>query len=374
MQSGEGSAIGEMAQRRNRRSGKPHRRSPWACDECRLRKRKCNGMQPCQPSINVDTDCAYQFRRPAPPPTARIRMLEQHLRQAYLLLQDHARYLQLTDRLTLKPVLDIMNFGAEPGMPLASLAGHENPSRISEMNSMLAGCRRLISSPPWNTYLYGPLSETAFILRVLEIFNLNRSDVREALVPTLGIFDLPLSVARNGDGLIPPMPSLWGPNELPNREDTQQLITTLLGGSHPLMSFLHAQYFPETVNLLYESPNNAACTRFLPLFHQSLAVAHIFDNKRHRQRGCHVGLDTAMYHFNVGQKLLDVTQSDNLITVQALLCGAIFLMSTSRIARAHAFLSLASSGAIRLGLHCDVTAKPNMTHRSGQCAYWSSPR
>lgn len=33
---------------------KSHRRSPWACDECRLRKRKCDGSQPCQPCVASD--------------------------------------------------------------------------------------------------------------------------------------------------------------------------------------------------------------------------------------------------------------------------------------------------------------------------------
>lgn len=210
-------------------------------------------------------------------------MLEQHLRQAYFLLQDHAKYLPLTDQLTLKPVLDMLDFGTEPGTSPASLDGHEDPNRVSEMSSMLAGCRRLISSTPCNTHLYGPLSETAFILRILEIFNLNRSEVREALLPTLGIFDLPLPVARNGDGSIPPTPSSWCPDELPNRDDTQQLFRSLFQGSRPLMGFLHEQYFQEMVSLLYESPQNAACTRFLPLFHHSLAVAHLFDYTRHRQ-------------------------------------------------------------------------------------------
>lgn len=290
-------------------------------------------------------------------------MLEQHLRQAYLLLQDHAKYLPLTDQLTLKPVLNVLNFGVEPGVSLASLDGCEDANRVSEMSSMLAGCRRLISSPPWNTYLYGPLSETAFILRILEIFNLNRSEVREALLPTLRIFDLPLPVAGDGDDSFPPTPYSWVTDKLPNREDTQQMIATLFDGSRPLMSFLHEQYFQEMVNLLYEAPQHPACTRFFPLFHQSLAVAHLFDHKTHRDRGCHVMIGTAMHHFNAGQRVLDVTQSDNLIVVQALLCGAIFLISTSRISRAHTFLSLASSSAIRLGLHCDVTARPNMTQQ-----------
>lgn len=290
-------------------------------------------------------------------------MLEQHLRQAYLLLQDHAKCLPPTDQLSLKPALDILNFGADPTAPPSSIDAHEDLSRGSEMSSMLAGCRRLISSPPWNTHLYGPLSETAFILRTLEIFKLNRVDVRQALLPTLGIFDLPLPAARNVNDPLPATPTIHSPDNLPSRDDTLRLIKSLFDRCHPFMDFLHEQYFRDMVTILYDqSPaQNDACVRFLPLFHYAIALGHLFDRDQHRQSGCHVPLDSAMCHFNIGQKVLDITQSDNLISVQALLCGAIFLVATSRISRAHTFLSLASSGAIRLGLHCDVTGKPTMT-------------
>lgn len=290
-------------------------------------------------------------------------MLEQHIRKAYLLLQNHAKLLPLTHHLTLKPVLDLLNFGVEPGGSPASLDGLEDLARCSEMCSMLAGCRRLISSPPRNTYLYGPLSETAFILRILEIFNLDRSELRQALLPTLAIFDLPFPAARNAsdDSSIPPSPSCWSPDELPNRGDTMRLVHSLFDRCQSLMGFLHEGYFQEMIALLYESPYDNACRRCLPLLYHVLALGHLYDCERHRQLGCHAALDTAMCRFTTGQRLLDIAQSDNLVSVQALLCGAMFLVSTSRISRAHTFLSLASSGAISLGLHCNITTKPKMT-------------
>lgn len=36
-----------------RRRKRYHRRGPWACDECRLRKRKCDGSQPCSPCVST---------------------------------------------------------------------------------------------------------------------------------------------------------------------------------------------------------------------------------------------------------------------------------------------------------------------------------
>jgi Fungal Zn(2)-Cys(6) binuclear cluster domain len=31
-----------------------HKRSPWACDECRLRKKKCDGQKPCEPCKSTE--------------------------------------------------------------------------------------------------------------------------------------------------------------------------------------------------------------------------------------------------------------------------------------------------------------------------------
>ncbi|KIV92132.1 hypothetical protein, variant [Exophiala mesophila] len=343
---------------------KSHRRSPWACDECRLRKRKCDGSQPCQPCVASDLECAYQFRRPAPPPTQRIRMLEQHLRQAYLLLQSHAQHHPRSDQLSLKPVLDILNFGVAPSGPSNTVDWQDDLGRGSNINSMLAGCRRLISSPPWNTSLYGPLSETAFILRTLEIFNLDRAGVRQALLPILGIFDLPLPTTTEPKGHfnLPRLSLPWTPNNLPNRDDATRLLDSVFKRTHPCLDFLHEASFCSMVTILYsQSPEeNDTRTQFLPLFHQAIALGYLWDRDWHRQHGCQVAMDSAMFHFKIGQKLLDTTQLDSLMSLQALLCSAIFLISTSRISRAYTILGLASSTAIRLGLHCDVTAKPNI--------------
>lgn len=291
-------------------------------------------------------------------------MLEQHLRQAYLLLQSHAQHHPRADQLSLKPVLDILNFGVAPSAPSNSVDWQGDLSRGSNMNSMLAGCRRLISSPPWNTSLYGPLSETAFILRTLEIFNLNRAGVRQALLPILGIFDLPFPTATEPNWSInlPRLSLPWTPNNLPNRDDATRLLDSVFKRTHPFLDFLHEPSFHNMVTILYgqSSEQDDTRTQFLPLFHQAIALGYLMDRDWHRQRGCQFAVDRAILHFKAGQNLLDTTQLDSLMSLQALLCSAIFLISTSRISRAYTFLSLASSTAMRLGLHCDVTAKPDI--------------
>lgn len=227
---------------------------------------------------------------------------------------------------------------------------------------MLAGCQRLISLPPWTTCLFGPLT---FILRTLEIFDRNGCRPQQVLLPTIEIFDLPLPVASDPNEAVAPRFAALPvtPDRLPDKDNTLQLIKSLFGRSHPLINFLHEQHFRDMVKILYNQFHDQrdACTRFLPLFHHALALGHLFHREQHRERGCDIALKDARYHFYTGQKLLDITQTDNMISVQALVCGAVFLISTSRMSRAHALLSLASSGAIRLGLHCDVTTKPHIS-------------
>lgn len=372
----------KLDKKRARFQGRSHRRSAWACDECRLRKRKCNGSQPCQPCIASDLGrslnlhfnsppihpcaaCAYQSRRPAAPPTQRIRLLEQHLRQACSLIQDHAKHLPAVKSATLQPVLDILSFWSDqPSSPTAA-GGEDDHGRDSVVTSMLAGCRRLISSPPWASYLYGPLSETAFILRILETFDRKGLQLQYALLSTTEIFDLPFPVTDDANNeatlSFAVLPAV--PYSLPDIDDTLRLIGSLFDRSHPFLDFLHEQHFRDMVTILYHHSHTQrdACTRFLPLFHHVLALGYLFSHELHRERGCDPVVKNAVHHFQAGQRMLNTTQCDNLLSVQTLLCGAVFLISTSRMSRAHGLLSLASSGAVRMGLHCDVTTKHHVS-------------
>lgn len=58
-----------------------------------------------------------------------------------------------------------------------------------------------------------------------------------------------------------------------------------------------------------------------------------------------------MKYYMAARNMVDITACRNLRSMQILLCLALFLISTARIASAHAFVSLACSTALRLGLH-----------------------
>ena len=50
-------------------------------------------------------------------------------------------------------------------------------------------------------------------------------------------------------------------------------------------------------------------------------------------------------------------QSNDLLSLQTVLCACLFLISTSRIVSAHAYIGVACSSAVRLGLHRDTVHK-----------------
>ncbi|RMD44937.1 hypothetical protein DV735_g185, partial [Chaetothyriales sp. CBS 134920] len=111
--------VGEEKESVARRK-KYHRRSPVACDECRLRKKKCDGV------------CSYQFRRPARPPTQRIRDLEEHLRYAQNFIKALQTKVSDVDDVDFDSVLGVLDFSA-PASLSSPIEKSESLVRITEL-------------------------------------------------------------------------------------------------------------------------------------------------------------------------------------------------------------------------------------------------
>ena len=62
-------------------------------------------------------------------------------------------------------------------------------------------------------------------------------------------------------------------------------------------------------------------------------------------------MTSSLHHFSAARRALDITQCNDLMSLQALLCIVVFLVSTSRIVAAHPYIGVACSSALRLGLH-----------------------
>lgn len=60
---------------------------------------------------------------------------------------------------------------------------------------------------------------------------------------------------------------------------------------------------------------------------------------------------TSMQHLLLVRRALDITQCNDLISLQTLLCISTFLISTSRVVAAHPYIGVACSAVLRLGIY-----------------------
>ncbi|KAI1371804.1 hypothetical protein F4677DRAFT_449982 [Hypoxylon crocopeplum] len=325
---------------------KPHRRSPHACDECRLRKRACDAAEPCGPCRNSNLGCTYHFRRPLPAPTLRIRNLQDHLRLARSWLQE------VRDKAPEIPGLDIDNclrtldFTLPESQSPSQLSPNssDHASNQATLSNMLAGRDRFVDVSPGSGCFYGAYSELSFIIRTLEIFEQHPEPLPDQrLLTILNLFNLQLPPQENID------PTLTISSSSPDLVTT--FIDAVFSRNHPMLIFLQEQHVRDIADLLTEPRTSSVPDQFLSLLHLTMALGCLFDSQHHRDEGCRDILQRGTSHFHVGLATLKPMQANDLTSFQAILCAIVFLISTSRIISAHSLIGTACSSALRLGLH-----------------------
>ncbi|RYP75589.1 hypothetical protein DL771_002289 [Monosporascus sp. 5C6A] len=326
---------------------KPHRRSPHACDECRLRKRACDATEPCGPCRNASLNCTYHFRRPVPPPTSRIRNLQHHLRLARSWLQEVQKNVPEVPGLDIDNCLRILDFTLPEDQSTSPQSPATSPNQASKqatLSNMLAGRDRLMTVGPGATSFYGAYSELSFILRTLEVFEQDAAvSPEERFLVVSNLFNHPLPPQENTN----PIPKAF----FPSPDIVMALVDAVFARNHPMLSFLPERHVKDVANVLAGPQDLPISDQSLSLFHLTLALGHLFDSSMHREEGCRDVLQRATRHFHIGLAMLRPTQMNDLTTLQAVLCAIIFLISTSRMTSAHSLIGTACSSALRLGLH-----------------------
>jgi len=272
---------------------KYHKRSLWACDECKLRKKKCDGNQPCRTCnlyekgnlswypphfdtwLTTCTECTYESRtRPSQPPTQRIRELEENIRSVRELLSRiksglSGNSLSEVDRMigTLKPAAEL-----SPRMSTSPIA--ESAGAPALLRSMLVGRGRLLHSGD-RTFFHGPYSGPAVICSVLEFFERTNSDAVHKHV--IELFDQ--------TGVEPGM----GATRLPEKSEAVALFNIVLAQTHPFFQFIDQATLGALLEKLYDAPLPASADHHgdnLALCHILLALGCILDISKHGSVGC----------------------------------------------------------------------------------------
>ncbi|KAK9470651.1 fungal-specific transcription factor domain-containing protein [Dipodascopsis tothii] len=339
------------------------RRVTRACDECRRKKIKCDGKQPCTHCTVYSYDCTYDQpsnRRRNPAPTY-ITQLETKLQQANAFIHalfpdtdiyaptfDMQKFLNNNDVNGIKSVQQIAPRGGEgapPADPAASAAD-------TNMDAMVVSMGRLDVDETGHLDYIGSSSGRVFLQHVRAHF---MNDDPERMPSDLlwwnnpnqlNYMDSPLEFAQSSEFKI----------ILPPRHVADELISAVWDRACMVLSFGHRPSFVERLNDLYATDPEDYTARhlsFLPVVYCFLAVGILFSYDNLKPLGFKDISDGYKY-FEAARKLFDITDARDLESIEAIILMILFLQSTARLATCYSYIGAAVRAALRLGLHRKV--------------------
>ncbi|PSS03870.1 fungal-specific transcription factor domain-domain-containing protein [Coniella lustricola] len=338
------------------------RRVTRACDECRRKKIKCDGKQPCTHCSVYSYECTYdkpsnRRRNPAP---QYIEALENKLARAEALLRKFIPDVDLNDP-NLDPATQ-QEFQTRERQRLQATKSNREEMQQPEqteakITSMIETFGQLdLDECGWD--FRGTSSGAVFVKRMTEhLGGLLEADRHETFLPRPD--KIPgLTKLDTTAGASPGDANYKNVYDLPPQVRAHKLSTCAVTCATALLRIVHVPSYFEKLEAIYcKSPNSfdTEDNRFLGLFYAVLAVGSMYDI---------VGEDDAVevtYQraFDEGVKyytcarilLQDVTECRDLTTLQALLFLILFLQATSNLSGCYSFLGIASRTALRMGLH-----------------------
>lgn len=280
------------SQKPKKQKNTQHRRVARACDECRMRKSRCDGLQPCEACQTTDRYCTYNLSAGRSTGSGtRIRILEDRLRRA-------RAYLNEAQKRT--PSLAHVNFDALLG-PTEDLSGPESKSDQDTKNkdeeaddqgrleSMMDAYGQMDLAGKERDF-YGAASGLAWIQKTRNYFEDTSSTTSDSTgnpdvenAAAVQLFDAPLPPAH----ALPSDPSI--PHLLPPRETASRLLRVVYNCVYPMFAYLNQDDFNESTDRIYDKPSSEYeedDQSFLPLFYLVMALGYLFSRHEHNQLGC----------------------------------------------------------------------------------------
>ncbi|KZF24154.1 hypothetical protein L228DRAFT_266514 [Xylona heveae TC161] len=359
------------------------RRVTRACDECRRKKIKCDGKQPCTHCTVYSYDCTYdqpsnRRRNPAP---QYIEAIEQRLHRAETILK------------AVMPDLDLGSVDLDQviSQKLAAARAPEQNTQSKQTNGVELSRQRsnvgqdgaqdpLLESMVENTGqldldddgkwdYHGHSSGLAFISKLRRQFG-------DQLLPsaTLGpwehyrpftgsLYDSPRSADSPMESGIPNVA------ELPPRETAMQLCANALDDACALMRLVHQPSFYEMVDRIYSTPpeNFAnAENRFLPLLYVILALGCLFAKTEQSaldREGYEIAIDHGFKYFKAGRTMIDITDCRDITSLQAVVVMVMFLQASARLSTCYSYVGIALRSCLSMGLHRSLPMRFNPIER-----------
>ncbi|GFF50797.1 activator of stress genes 1 [Aspergillus udagawae] len=360
------------------------RRVTRACDECRRKKIKCDGKQPCTHCTVYSYECTYdqpsnRRRNPAP---QYVEALENRLHKAEALLRVVLPDLDLDDprfdvHATEQMLAAIKKEKPQPPMPTASApkpstapepttdAADGGAGDESLLESMVenSGCLDLDDQGHWD--YHGHTSGIIFLRRLRK--QLGASDMAVPSFRTRALsqmLDSPKSTSESpSDSSLPPT------HDLPSRDVAQRLCHHALYEGCSLMRFVHEPSFFAMLDRIYDTPPEQFGNEensFLPLLYIVMSVGCLFSDDGAGTldiAGYEGAIGQGFQYFKAGRQLLDITDCRDLTSLQAVCFMVLFLQSSAKLSTCYSYVGIALRSALRLGLHRSVAADFNPIER-----------
>ncbi|KAF1979334.1 hypothetical protein BU23DRAFT_576945 [Bimuria novae-zelandiae CBS 107.79] len=347
------------------------RRVTRACDECRRKKIKCDGKQPCTHCTVYSYECTYDQpsnrRRTAAPQY--IEALETQLKRAKTILSIVFPTLDLGDA----SIDAHLQSGLLPQLPAApprpqpihdprSALRHEDQGRNndaadSHLESMVKATGNLDLDEDGNWDYHGQSSELSFMRRIQQEYGDIISG--KALSSSLFKYRTPSQVLDSPNTHPSPADSAAlhpTGTDLPPKNIARTLCDSALVDASAMIRIVHLPSFYKSFDRIYEiTPDyysNAENT-FLPLLYAVLALGTIFPkiNTQPDPAGFEGHVEEGYKYFRASRQLLDVTDCRDLTSLQAIVFMIQFLQSTAKLSTCYSYIGVALRSAIRMGLH-----------------------
>lgn len=355
------------------------RRVTRACDECRRKKIKCDGKQPCTHCTVYSYECTYDQpsnrRRNAAPQY--VEALENRMKRAEALLGAILPNVDLDDPALVAslqegvlpplpqvqprpfPAPDTQMAHAPVDRPMrADTMIPQGQSEEGQLESMVRATGQLDLDEHGYWDYHGHSSGLSFVRRMRERFDImgrgeGESSPFPLTRPLSHVFESPKSVQDSPAAFENVMP---GGAELPPKDKAQELCDTAINDASALLRVVHLPSFWKSFEELYsKTPEEygAAENSFLPLLYTVLALGTLFSRTSEDldEVGYQKAIDQGVQYFKAARNILDIAMCRDLHALQAVIFMIMFLQSSAKLSTCYAYIGIALRSALRMGLH-----------------------
>ncbi|KAF2433222.1 hypothetical protein EJ08DRAFT_647599 [Tothia fuscella] len=344
------------------------RRVTRACDECRRKKIKCDGKQPCTHCTVYSYECTYDQpsnrRRNAAPQY--IEALEKQLKRANSILRLLLPEVDLNDP-SLESKLQQGLYSRPSLRPPDPQANGTSGSQAvsdgqidSQLESMVKATGQLDLDEQGNLEYHGHSSGLSFVRRMREQLGdvMGPEGQGTPFVksrPMSQVFDSPRSTNDS------PFESSSPGVELPPKEVALQLCDIAVNDAGAILRIVHYPTFLKQLHSLYDTPPASYGNEenvFLPLMYSAMALGTLFsknDGTDLDKRGYESAIAEGFKYFRYSRQLMDIADCRDLRQVQAVVFMIMFLQSSAKLSTCYAYIGVALRSALRMGLHRSFT-------------------